>query len=175
MGAQVGLFDFSYMQFDADIAGCESDGHIQVWNQDQYSKAKRDHSGVARRSRGVGFGLQDGSLAGRSRAARRGLKTPCDGLRPRSLDFAEGFEHGAGEPRMAACAPPEMNDRVLVPDRRDRLDDVRRRKPREFVIEWLPRWGHRVARARLSRDGGSRPKGREGPRGDGRRQRLTWP
>ena len=44
---------------------------------------------------------------------------------------------------MAARAPAEMHDRVVVPDRRNRLDDFRRRKARGFVVERLP--GARVA------------------------------
>ena len=66
-----------------------------------------------------------------------------DGVCPWACNIAQGVEHGADEPRVAARAPAEMHDRVVVPDRRDRLDDFRRRTSREFVVERLP--GARVA------------------------------
>ena len=46
MSTQVGLFDFAYVQFDAEIAGCKYGDHVQVWNQEQQPKAKRHHSGI---------------------------------------------------------------------------------------------------------------------------------
>ena len=61
-----------------------------------------------------------------------------DGLCPWARDIAKSVEHGVGEVRMAARAPPEMHDRVVVPDHRNCLDEFRRRKAREFVVERVP-------------------------------------
>ena len=66
-----------------------------------------------------------------------------DGVCPWAFNIGQGVEHRAGEPWMVAHAPAEMHNRVVAPDRRDRLDEFRRRKSREFVVERLP--GARVA------------------------------
>ena len=63
---------------------------------------------------------------------------PRDDVRPWAPDLAQGVKDGAGEPRMAARTSAETNDRIVVPDRRHRLDDLRRRRSLEFVEQGLP-------------------------------------
>ena len=98
-------------------------------------------SGLARRSLGA-------LSACRMRHSPPGVELPAwvsimprDDFRPRAPYVAQGVEHGAGEPRMAARAPAEVNDRIVVPDRRHRLDDLRRRRSLQFVEQGLPRPG----------------------------------
>ena len=61
-----------------------------------------------------------------------------DGVCPWACNITQGVDHGVGEARMAARAPAKMHDCVVVPNRRDRLDDFRRRISREFVVERPP-------------------------------------
>ena len=85
--------------------------------------------------------LRHASLLAGRRPPGVGFQLPRDDLRPRAPDVAQGVEDGVGEPRMAARASSEANDRIVVPYRRHRLDDLRRRRSLEFVEQGLPRPG----------------------------------
>ena len=67
-----------------------------------------------------------GSLASLCCAAGVGFELPRHRFRPRAPDFSQSIEHEAGEARVAARAAAEMNDRIVVPDLDNGLNDFSR-------------------------------------------------